>query len=227
MFTGINVERKSLDKNIKLEKVFNIIKNKFISIIFCILIIFIVLSLILYNNQLVNLNSQEASTVSKLFLNTIIIGIFVGVFISLFVIFWYEQKVKQYKHNDTIKSYARIFKADIERSKKLFKNKRFELVKISNITIMKNWLQCFGYISSELSTEEIHELVDYYSRIDKLIDYENRINQHLERMQCSTLKTYPYMKEYKELIAMFTFEINNLFKVKISNLDLKLNCLCK
>ncbi|SMC25713.1 hypothetical protein SAMN02745134_02546 [Clostridium acidisoli DSM 12555] len=227
MFTGINIERNSLNKNIRLEKTYNLIKNKFSIIIFCLLIMFIAFSLILYNKQIVNLNSKDVSTLGTLYMNSIIIGIFVGMFTSLFVIFWYEQKIRQYKHDDSIKSYARIFRADIERSKKLFKNKRFELVKISNVTIMKNWLQCFGYISSELSIEEIHELVDYYARIDKLIDYENRINGHLEKMQCFTLKTYPYMKEYKELIAMFSFEINNLFKVKIGKLALKLNHLSK
>jgi uncharacterized integral membrane protein len=227
MFTGINIERNSLNKNIRLEKTYNLIKNKFSIIIFCLLIMFIAFSLILYNKQIVNLNSKDVSTLGTLYMNSIIIGIFVGMFTSLFVIFWYEQKIRQYKHDDSIKSYARIFRADIERSKKLFKNKRFELVKISNVTIMKNWLQCFGYISSELSIEEIHELVDYYARIDKLIDYENRINGHLEKMQCFTLKTYPYMKEYKELIAMFSFEINNLFKVKIEKLALKLNHLSK
>lgn len=227
MFTGINIERNSLNKNIRLEKTYNLIKNKFSIIIFCLLIIFIAFSLILYNKQIVNLNSKDVSTLGTLYMNSIIIGIFVGMFASLFVIFWYEQKIRQYKHDDSIKSYARIFRADIERSKKLFKNKRFELVKISNVTIMKNWLQCFGYISSELSIEEIHELVDYYARIDKLVDYENRINGHLEKMQCFTLKTYPYMKEYKELIAMFSFEINNLFKVKIEKLALKLNHLSK
>lgn len=227
MFTGVNVDKNSVDERANLNKLLNFIRGKSYIIIFFSLIMLIVLNVILYNNQLAGVSYKDVSVVNKLCLNTIIIGVLVGMFSSLFIIVWYEQKIKEFKHNDSVKSYARIFRADIERSRRLFKNKRFELVKISNVTIMKNWLQCFGYISSKLSKEEIQELVNYYSRIEKLIEYENRINQHLERMQSSKLNEYPYMQEYKELIAMFTYETNSLFKVEVSNLSTKLNYLCK
>lgn len=227
MFTGVNIDKNHTKKGINVEKLLNFIRAKSRIITFFVLILFIVLNVILYNNQLIDVNSKDVSVVNKLCLNTTIIGVLVGMLSSLFIIVWYEQKIKEYKHNDSVKSYARIFRADIERSTRLFKNKRFELVKISNVTIMRNWLQCFGYISSKLSKEEIQELVNYYSRIEKLIEYENRINQHLERMQGSKLNDYPYMHEYKELIAMFTYETNNLFKVELSNLVTKLNYLCK
>ncbi len=227
MFTGVNADKNSVDEGIHLDKLLNFIRGKSYIIIIFLLILLIILNVILYNNQLVDVNYKDVSVVNKVSLNSIIIGILVGMFSSLFIIVWYEQKIKEYKHNDSVKSYARIFRADIERSRRLFKNKRFELVKISNVTIMKNWLQCFGYISSKLSNEEIQEFVNYYSRIEKLVEYESRINQHLERMQGSKLNEYPYMQEYKELIAMFTYETNNLFKVQVSNLSTKLNYLCK
>lgn len=133
----------------------------------------------------------------------------------------------QDRNRETAKNYARIFKADIERSYRLFRNKRFELIKITDITIVKNWLQGFGYISTELNKEEIQQFINYYSRINKLMEYEERINDHLEGMQYTTLKNYPYMKEYRNLVAIFSFEINNLFKVDISKIKEKLSMLCR
>jgi len=227
MFTGVNADKNSVDEGLNRKKLLNFIRGKSCIIIFFLLILLIILNMLFYNNQLVDVNLKDVSVVNKLSISSIILGVLVGMLSSLFIIVWYEQKIKEYKHNDSVKSYARIFRADIERSRRLFKNKRFELVKINSITIMKNWIQCFGYISSKLSIEEIQELVNYYSRIEKLVEYETRINQHLERMQGSKLNEYPYMEEYKELIAMFTYEINNLFKVEVQNLATKLNYLCK
>lgn len=180
-----------------------------------------------YNYQLGNIKPIEIGIFNKLNINILILGILLGYFLALFSINLYQEKSRKKKNKDIAKNYARIFKADLERSSRLFKNKRFFLMKISRITIMKNWLEAFGNLSSELSNEEIKELVNYYSQIDKLKEYEKKINQHLEAMQCSVLKDYPHMREYKELIADFTFELNNLFKVDIALLGEKLDVICE
>lgn len=223
MIVGVKAKKYNNGMN----KAIKDIKSRLSIIVAGLVILFIIFSIISYISEIISLNEKDAIVVSKISLNSLVIGVCTGVFMCLFVIFWYNTKIIKQKQRDFVKSYARIFRADMDRSKKLFRNKRFELMKISSITIMQNWLECFGYISAELSVQEIQELVNYYSKIEKLKDYEMRINSHLERMQCYTLKTYPYMKEYKELVAIFTFEINNLFKVKIEKLDLKLNYLCK
>lgn len=227
MLTQLRMNSGNLKKSASIEKGSKYIRKRAFYIIVLFLALLILFNVYIYSVDLKNVNNVNIVVLNKLCLNSIIIGILLGTLISLFSILWYEQKIKEYKYNDYVKSYARIFKADIERSRRLFKNKRFEFMKINNVTIMRNWLQSFGYISKELDYDQIQELVNYYSKIDKLIDYEKKINEHLERMQCVNLKDYPYMREYKELIAGFTFEIGNLFKVKTQNLMKKLEYLCE
>lgn len=127
---------------------------------------------------------------------------------------------------EDIKNYSRIIKADIERTSRLFRNKRFNFIKISSVTILKNWIDAFSRISSKLTKDELQELFDYYCQIDKLLDYEIRINKHLEVMQCCALKDYPYMKEYNQLIKCFSIEVNALFKIDITLLKMRLKLLC-
>lgn len=227
MFTEINMNKDNLKQNFYVRKVLSFVKKNTFSIVIIVLCILIVFNLVIYNKGLNNVNPKDVFIVSRLCFNSIIIGTLMGFFLALFGEVWYRKKIVNDKNKETAKNYARIFKADIERSIRLFKNKRFELIKISNVTIIENWLQGFGYISTELSKEEIQEFINYYSRINKLIEYENRINQHLEGMQHTTLKGYPYMKEYKDLIEMFSFEVKSLFKVDISKVREKLNMLCK
>ncbi|OMH22092.1 membrane protein [Clostridium pasteurianum] len=209
-----------------MKKICNSIKKNLFSVIIVSLVLFIVIMSIIYNNELENVDSRNMFVVNRLSFMSIIIGILIGFFLAVFGEIWYRKRIFQNTNRETIKNYARIFKADIERSSRLFKNKRFELIRISNITIVKNWLEAFGYISAEFSKEELEQFINYYSRINKLIEYEKRINEHLEGMQSTTLKDYPYMKEYKDLIAVFSFEINNLFKVDITKLKEKLNLIC-
>ena len=227
MLTEFNIRKNSLKQNFCVEKIANHIrKNIFFSVVI-LLCVAISVILLIYNILLNNVDSKNMFIVNKLSFISIIMGIFIGFFLALFGEIWYRKKILQDGNRETAKNYARIFKADIERSYRLFKNKRFELIKISSITIVRNWLEGFGYISIELDKEEIQQFINYYSRINKLIEYEERINEHLEGMQYTSLKDYPYMKEYKDLIAMFSFEINNLFKVDISKIREKLNIICK
>ncbi|MDF2504810.1 hypothetical protein [Clostridium sp.] len=227
MLIEVNVNKDNLKKKLYLKKVLDYGKKNIFLVVIILLCILIVFNLVIYNRGLNNVNSKDMFIVNRLSFNSIIIGILMGFFLALFGEVWYRKKIVNDKNRETVKNYARIFKADIERSIRLFKNKRFELIKISNVTIVKNWLQGFGYISIEFNKEEIQEFINYYSRINKLMEYEERINQHLEGMQYANLKDYPYMKEYKDLIAMFSFEINNLFKVDISKVRERLNILCK
>lgn len=227
MLSEINIDKDNLKRNFYMGKVLNYMRKNIFFIVIILLCVFIVFNLVIYNAGLNNVNSRDVFIVNKLSFISIIMGILIGFFLALFGEVWYRKKILQDRNKEAAKNYARIFKADIERSYRLFKNKRFELIKISSITIVKNWLEGFGYISIELDKEEIQQFINYYSKINKLIEYEERINEHLEGMQYTTLKDYPYMKEYKDLIAMFSFEINNLFKVDISKIREKLSILCK
>ncbi|AAK78878.1 hypothetical protein [Clostridium acetobutylicum] len=155
-----------------------------------------------------------------------ILGILIGCFMSIFGSIWYKKKIRMIQDNEHIRNYSRIIKADIERTSRLFENKRFTFIKISSVTILKNWIEAFSSISSKLTRDELQQLFDYYCQIDKLLDYEVRINKHLEVMQCSALKDYPYMKEYNELIKSFTIEVNILFKIDTTSLKKKLKLLC-
>lgn len=226
MLTELQIGKNNLKQNFYIKKICNSIKKNLFSVIIVSLVLFIVIMSIIYNNELENVDSRNMFVVNRLSFMSIIIGILIGFFLAVFGEIWYRKRIFQNANRETIKNYARIFKADIERSSRLFKNKRFELIRISNITIVKNWLEAFGYISAEFSKEELEQFINYYSRINKLIEYERRINEHLEGMQSTTLKDYPYMKEYKDLIAVFSFEINNLFKVDITKLKEKLNLIC-
>lgn len=227
MLTEFQIDKNNLKQNFYVNKLYNYIKKNLLLIIMISLPLFIIITCFIYNIALNNVDSKNMFIVNKLSFISIIVGILIGFFLALFGEIWYRKKILQNTNRETVRNYARIFKADIERSSRLFKNKRFELIKISSITIMKNWLEGFGYISVEFSKEELEQFINYYSRINKLVEYEKRINDHLEGMQSSTLKNYPYMKEYKDLIAVFSFDINNLFKVDITKLKEKLNLICK
>lgn len=226
MITKLNNKKTNYHKKFKY-KFLNSVKANLFYLCIIFLSIFMAVNVKFYNSQLENIKPAADSIFNKLSINILILGILLGYFLALFSINLYQEKSRKKNNKAIAKNYARIFKADLERSSRLFKNKRFFLMKISRITIMKNWLEAFGYISGELTNEEIKELVNYYSQIDKLNEYEKKINQHLEAMQCTVLKDYPHMREYKELIAAFTFELNNLFKVDISLLGKKLELLCR
>ncbi len=201
-------------KEIKLfaNKVYFICGIVFISIIgYNLFIYYYLVSSIKDNSLIMKLNSFD-----------IIIGILIGSFLATFLIKLYEDIKNKSKKVELCKNHAKIFLADIQRFERVFKNKRFDLMKISSVTVMKNWLNSFNYISFELNEEEVMQLVNYYSQIDKLVQYEKRLNYHLEAMQYSALKDYSHMKEYKELVALFSFEVNSLFKQDVSLLIKKL-----
>lgn len=227
MLTEINIHKNNIKQKLRIRKILNYLKKNIFLILIILLCIFLVSNLLMYDTGTNNVNSKNSFNVTKVYIISIITGILIGFFLALFVEVWYKKRILQDRNRETAKNYARIFKADIERSYRLFRNKRFELIKITDITIVKNWLQGFGYISTELNKEEIQQFINYYSRINKLMEYEERINDHLEGMQYTTLKNYPYMKEYRNLVAIFSFEINNLFKVDISKIKEKLSMLCR
>ncbi|MFT8313843.1 MAG: hypothetical protein ABF633_06245 [Clostridium sp.] len=227
MLTEINIHKNNIKQKLRIRKILNYLKKNIFLIGIILLCIFLVSNLLMYDTGTNNVNSRNSFNVTKVYIISIITGILIGFFLALFVEVWYRKRILQDRNRETAKNYARIFKADIERSYRLFRNKRFELIKITDITIVKNWLQGFGYISTELNKEEIQQFINYYSRINKLMEYEERINEHLEGMQYTTLKNYPYMKEYRNLVAIFSFEINNLFKVDISKIKEKLSMLCR
>ncbi|WP_250944651.1 hypothetical protein [Clostridium felsineum] len=195
--------------------------------------IFFIVSLIVFSVLVIGIviflisdNGSNAKIFGKMGFEFTLLGIIMGLFIAIFGSIWYKNKVRILQDNEHIRSYSRIIKADIERTSRLFKNKRFNFIKISSVTILKNWIEAFSSISSKLTCDELQQLFDYYCQIDKLLDYEVRINKHLEVMQCSALKDYPYMKEYNELIKSFTIEVNILFKMDITSLKTKLKMLC-
>lgn len=222
MVAEINL-KKSKKKGYKLHKF--LVKNIF-NIIFAVILFILVLAIIfpyLYNKS--GIYGNIFFTIRLVFSCTIV-GAMLGIFFTVGAKVWYEKRVQEIKIRENVKNYSRLMKADMERTSRLFRNKRFTLMKISNVTIMKNWSEAFAHISSKLTTEEMQQLFNYYAQIDKLLDYEKRINKHLEIMQCGTLKDYPYMKEYKDLIQCFTIEIELLFKIDAALLKEKLGKLC-
>lgn len=200
-------------------------KNIFFIIAIVILILFVVIVLLL-NLATYNFDSKDAVHIVKVSFGFTLMGILFGCFLSIIGSAWYRKKISMIQNYEDIKNYSRIIKADIERTSRLFRNKRFNFIKISSVTILKNWIDAFSRISSKLTKDELQELFDYYCQIDKLLDYEIRINKHLEVMQCCALKDYPYMKEYNQLIKCFSIEVNALFKIDITLLKMRLKLLC-
>lgn len=227
MVISIDNKNTVVGKKIKIKKSIKTIReNMYIILVFFFAVV-VGLNLALYNLLFDEVNLKDSNIINRLNANSIIIGIVIGFLIAILTIKFHENIKSKNKNIEMCKNYAWIFRADLERCERVFKNKRFELIKISSVTIVKNWLQAFSHISSQLDIEEIKQLVNYYSKMDKLVEYEKRINYHLEAMQYSSLKDYPHMKEYKELIAMFTFEMKSLFKVNVSLLVKKLEIMCK
>lgn len=227
MVAELNVKKRSEKRNSRKRKNYRVYRffrrNIFIVVWMMILIVLLIGSTfpyIYYRNL-----SKTYIEIKSIFYCTII-GMLIGCFLTVWAKIWYDEKLSDIKSRESIRNYSRLIKADMERTSRLFKNKRFTLVKISSITIMKNWIEAFAKISSQLTKGEMQQLFNYYSQIDKLAQYEDRINKHLEIMQCGALKDYPYMKEYKELIKCFTIEIGILFKVDSDLVRKKLVKLC-
>jgi|GEM_PF-1872769 len=227
MVAELKVKKRSGKRSSRKQKNYKIYrfleKNVFIIVWLMILIVLLVGSIfpyIYYKNL-----SETYISIKSIFYCTII-GVSMGCFLTVWTKMWYDKKVSDIKSRESIRNYSRLIKADMERTSRLFKNKRFTLVKISSITVMKNWIEAFAKISSQLTKVEMQQLFNYYSQIDKLSQYEERINKHLEIMQCGALKDYPYMKEYKDLIKCFTIEIGILFKVDADLIKEKLVKLC-
>lgn len=227
MVAELKVKKRSEERSSRKQKNYRIYrfleKNVFIIVWLMILIVLLVGSIfpyIYYKNL-----SKTYISIKSIFYCTVI-GISIGCFLTVWAKMWYDKKISDMKSREGIRNYSRLIKADMERTSRLFRNKRFTLVKISSITVMKNWIEAFAKISSQLTKVEMQQLFNYYSQIDKLSQYEERINKHLEIMQCGALKDYPYMKEYKDLIKCFTIEIGILFKVDADLIKEKLVKLC-
>lgn len=206
--------------------VYKYVSHKKIFTIALVILILFVVAVVFLNLTTYNFGSRDAVYIVKVSVSFTLIGMLFGCFLSIIGAAWYRKKVTMVQNDEDIKNYSRIIKADMERTSRLFRNKRFNFIKISNITILKNWIDAFSRISSKLTKNELQELFDYYCQMDKLLDYEIRINKHLEVMQCYALKDYPYMKEYNELIKGFSIEVNALFKIDITSLKTKLQLLC-
>lgn len=228
MVAELKVKKRSENKSSRKQKNYKIYrfleKNVFIIVWLMILIVLLVGSIFPYIYYK-NLDKTYIS-IKSIFYCTII-GIAMGCFLTVWTKMWYDKKISDIKSRESIRNYSRLIKADMERTSRLFKNKRFMLVKISSITVMKNWIEAFAKISSQLTKVEMQQVFNYYSQVDKLSQYEDRINKHLEIMQCGALKDYPYMKEYKELIECFTIETGILFKVDVNLIKEKLVRLCE
>lgn len=227
MVAELNIKKRSEKRSSRKQKNYRVYrfieKNIFIIVWLMILIVLLVGSIFPYIYYR-NLNKTYISI--KLIFYCTIIGMSIGCFLTVWARMWYNEKISDIKSRESIRNYSRLIKADMERTSRLFKNKRFTLVKISSITVMKNWIEAFAKISSKLTKVEMQQLFNYYSQIDKLCEYEARINKHLEIMQCGALKDYPYMKEYKNLIKCFTIETGILFKVDAELIKDKLVELC-
>lgn len=227
MVAELNIKKHSEKRSSRKQKKYRIYrfleKNMFIIVWLMILIVLLIGSIFPYIYYK-NLSKTYIQAKSIFYCTTI--GMSIGCFFTVWTKMWYDKKISDIKSRESIRNYSRLIKADMERTSRLFKNKRFILVKISSITVMKNWIEAFAKISSELTKSEMQQFFNYYSQIDKLSQYEDRINKHLEIMQCGTLKDYPYMKEYKDLIKCFTIEIELLFKVDANLVKQKLIKLC-
>lgn len=186
----------------------------------------IIVIVLLCNNLLLYTEDKQVDYTIKAVFSCTIIGIMLGCFFTVWARMWYEKRASEIKNRENIKNYSRLIKADMERTSRLFKNKRFMLMKISNVTVLKNWIEAFAEISSKINKEEMQELFNYYAQVDKLVEYEKRINKHLEVMQCGALKDYPYMDDYKELIQCFTIELDILFKIESKLIKQRLLELC-
>lgn len=227
MVAELKVKKHSEGRSSKKQKNYRIYrfleKNIFIIVWLMILIVLLIGSIFpyIYYKDL----SKTYISINSIFYCTII-GMSLGCFLTVWAKMWYDKKISDIKSRESVRNYSRLIKADMERTGRLFKNKRFMLVKISSITVMKNWIEAFAKISSQLTKVEMQQFFNYYSQIDKLSQYEERINKHLEIMQCGALKDYPYMKEYKDLIECFTIETGILFKVDSELIKNKLVKLC-
>lgn len=218
------IERRS-SRNRKSYKIYRFLKKNVFIIVWIMILIVLLIGSVFPYIYFKNFNKTYISMKSIFYCT--IIGMSMGCFLTVWAKMWYDKKISDIKSRESIRNYSRLIKADMERTSRLFKNKRFTLMKISSITVMKNWIEAFAKISSELTKVEMQQFFNYYSQIDKLSQYEDRINKHLEIMQCGALKDYPYMKEYKELIKCFTIEIGILFKVDADLVKQKLVKLCE
>ncbi|MDP4145239.1 MAG: hypothetical protein Q8936_12285 [Bacillota bacterium] len=226
MIVEVNKPKNSRRIHIDTKKLYFLLKKNVFIILLVLITVFIVFSWRSIEDQLSNLNPRQIILVEKLSFESTILGALIGSLLAIFGGMWSQSKINHKKSIELSRNYARIIKADIERTERLFKNKRFNLIKLSSVTILKNWFDVFGNISLQLSKDELQQLINYYTQIQKLEDYERKINQHLDAMQCGILKDYPHMKEYNDLISNFGVEVNILFKIDINKLKEKLDKVC-
>lgn len=204
-------------------KIYGHIRSKLIFLIVGFTIFFLILSTRALEVSLYNIQINDIIDIERFRIRGILIGAFIGSFFGIFAYMWFENKIAEKKEDEKVKNYVCMIKADIDRTARLFKNKRFTLLKINRISVINDWLDIVGKVSRKLDGDEIQQLINYYIEIDRLINYEKRINKHLDAMQCSVLKDYPYIKEYNDLLTNFGVEVNTLFRLNIEEVKIKLN----
>lgn len=153
---------------------------------------------------------------------SVVIGIFIGTVITVKIIYWYFNEFCLKENKDMGKDYSKMVIADIERTKKIFKNKNWKLKRIPDVTFIEHWTLILSNLSGFLSMEEIKEYVEYYSSIENIIELQEDINRHIKFMKKVPLLEYKHMKEYTEMYNLFNMELNKLFSVNTDELTLKL-----
>lgn len=153
---------------------------------------------------------------------SVVIGIFAGTIITIKIIYWYFNEFCLKENKDMGKDYSKMVIADIERTKKVFQNKNWQLKRVPDITFIEHWTLVLSNLSGFLTMEEIKEYVEYYSSVESIIELQEDINRHIKFMKKVPLSEYNHMKEYKEMYNLFNMEINKLFNVNTEKLTLKL-----
>ena len=153
---------------------------------------------------------------------SVVIGIFAGTIITIKIIYWYFNEFCLKENKNMGKDYSKMVIADIERTKKVFQNKNWQLKRVPDITFIEHWTLVLSNLSGFLTMEEIKEYVEYYSSVESIIELQEDINRHIKFMKKVPLSEYKHMKEYKEMYNLFNMEINKLFNVNTEKLTLKL-----
>ena len=78
---------------------------------------------------------------------SIIIGIFVGTIITIRIIYWYFNEFCLKENKDMGKDYSKMVIADIERTKKVFKIKNWQLKWVPDVTFIEHWTLVLSNLS--------------------------------------------------------------------------------
>ena len=223
MIAEVNEPKIKKEILINKSKIYKYMKSKLIFVVIATTIVLLFLSFKALEMRLYNIQIKDIISIEQLRVRGILTGAFIGSFLGVFVYMWFENRNREKVEKEKIKNYARILKADMDRTTRLFKNKRFTLLKINRISVLNDWLDMIGKVSLVLTKNEIQQLISYYTEIDRLSNYENEINRHIDTMQCTVLKDYPYIKEYNDLLTTFGVEVNTLFRIDIEDVKVKLD----